>query len=389
MNNKEEEEILRKQAIVLHLQGLSVQEISSQLNRSRQWVYKWIKRHSASPEKENWHQAHSNAPKNIRNRIPNETETAIINIRKELESNPYHQNGAVNIFYKLNEAGIKPPSTATINRVIKRNGLQNKSRGKMRKNAEYPSSFINVQQMDLIGPCYLKGGFKFYFYSIMDVETHHAEVYPVKNKSAKSIVPCLIDFWENFQLPDFLQMDNELSFRGSNKHPRSLGLLLKVALSYGVTPVFIPPAEPWRNGVIEKFNHNVEKRFFASRIFSGFEEIKDEAATFSNFHNANHRYGYIRNRTPNQVTDPPEKRWKLSRKIDLNAKIPVEEGSLIFIRFIRSDLKLHILDAVFIVNEELKYSYVMAEIILDKFVLVVSRNHIIFHYFPFAMNLPK
>lgn len=119
MNNKEEE-ILRKQAIVLHLQGLSVQEISSQLNRSRQWVYKWIKRHSASPEKENWHQAHSNAPKNIRNRIPNETETAIINIRKELESNPYHQNGAVNIFYKLNEAGIKPPSTATINRVIKR-----------------------------------------------------------------------------------------------------------------------------------------------------------------------------------------------------------------------------------------------------------------------------
>ena len=51
--------------------------------------------------------------------------------------------------------------------------------------------------------------------------------------------------------------------------------------------------------------------------------------------------------------------------------------------------KLHILDAVFIVNEELKYSYVMAEIILDKFVLVVSRNHIIFHYFPFPMNLPK
>ena len=115
MNNKEEEEILRKQAIVLHLQGLSVQEISSQLNRSRQWVYKWIKRHSASPEKENWHQAHSNAPKNIRNRIPNETETAIINIRKELESNPYHQNGAVNIFYKLNEAGIKPPSTGSSN----------------------------------------------------------------------------------------------------------------------------------------------------------------------------------------------------------------------------------------------------------------------------------
>lgn len=207
-------------------------------------MYKWIKRYSASAYKENRHQAHSNAPKSIGNRISNETETAIINICKEPESNTYQQNCAVNIFYKLNEAGIKPPSTATINRVIKRNGLQNKSRGKMRKNTEYPSSFINVQQMDLIGPCYLKGGFKFYFFSIMDVDTHYAGIYPVKNKSAKSILPCLTDFWENFQLPDFLQMDNELSFRGSNKHPRSLGLLLKVALSCRVTPVFIPPAEP-------------------------------------------------------------------------------------------------------------------------------------------------
>lgn len=89
------------------------------------------------------------------------------------------------------------------------------------------------------------------------------------------------------------------------------------------------------------------------------------------------------------MIDPPEKRWELLRTIDLNAKIPVEEGSLIFIRFIRSDQKLCILNAVFIVNEELKYSYVLAEIILEKFVLVVSRNHQIFHYFPFPMNLPK
>ncbi len=71
-------------------------------------------------------------------------------------------------------------------------------------------------------------------------------------------------FPKNFQLPDFLQMDNELSFRGSNKYPGSLGLLLKVALSCGVTPVFIPAAEPWRNGVIEKFNHNANHRLGVS-----------------------------------------------------------------------------------------------------------------------------
>jgi transposase-like protein len=40
-----EEEILRKEAVRLHLQGVSVKDISAQLNRSRQWVHKWLKQY--------------------------------------------------------------------------------------------------------------------------------------------------------------------------------------------------------------------------------------------------------------------------------------------------------------------------------------------------------
>jgi hypothetical protein len=259
----------------------------------------------------------------------------------------------------------------------------------LRKETEYPIGFVNVQQMDLIGPRYLKGGFKFYFFSIMEVDTHYARVYPVKNKSAKSIVPCLMDFWSDCQLPDFLQMDNELSFRGSNKHPRNLGLLLKVALSNGITPIFIPPAEPWRNGVIEKFNDNVQKRFYASHTFPDFEQMREEAVRFSDFHNQNHHYSCIGNKTPEQVIEPSQKRFRLSPEWDINAKIHIEEGTLIFIRFVRSDCKLHILDSVFTVDEELKYSYVIVRIIIEKYVLTVSRNNIVYHVFPFPMFLPK
>lgn len=98
--------------------------------------------------------------------------------------------------------------------------------------------------MDLIGPKYLKGGFRFYFFNIIDIENHCSGVYPIPDKSAESIVPCLIDFWKRYQMPDFLQMDNELSFRGSNRYPRELGLLMRVAISNGVCPIFIPPSEP-------------------------------------------------------------------------------------------------------------------------------------------------
>jgi hypothetical protein len=239
--------------------------------------------------------------------------------------------------------------------------------------------------MDLIGPKYLKGGFRFYFYNIIDTQTHYAGVYPILDKSAENIARCTIDFWQNYQMPDFLQMDNELSFRGSNRHPRGLGLLMRIALSNGVSPIFIPPAEPWRNGIIEKFNDTVLKYFYKTQPFNSFEELCEKAKDFTRFHNENHRYSSQSGHTPNQMIDKILHKSKLEKDIDLEQKIVIEYGRLIFIRFIRSDLKLTILNTVFMVKPELKYSYVVCEIILEKHVLVVIQNTTIHHVFEFAM----
>jgi hypothetical protein len=51
-------------------------------------------------------------------------------------------------------------------------------------------------------------------------------------------------------------------------------------------------------------------------------------------------------------------------------------------------LKLSILNTVFILKPELKYSYVVCEIILEKYVLAVSHNNRIYHIFEFPMSLP-
>lgn len=75
--------------------------------------------------------------------------------------------------------------------------------------------------------------------------------------------------------------------------------------------------------------------------------MKNEAIRFSDFHNRNHRYGCIGYKTPEQAVEPLEKRFKLSAEWDMNAKILIEEGALIFIRFIRSKCKLRIPDSVF------------------------------------------
>lgn len=238
--------------------------------------------------------------------------------------------------------------------------------------------------MDLMGPKYLKGGFRYYILNIIEIESHYAGVYPIADKTSESIVSAVCQFWLDFSLPDYFQMDNELSFRGSNRYPRSFGTLIRLALSENITPVFIPPAEPWRNGVIEKFNDNVQKYFLNTQTFSSLAELKERAFEFIAFHNQNHRYSTLGGKTPNQLISEAHC-FKLKEKPDLSQKIFLEEGDIIFIRFIRSDCKIRILDAQFELKKELMYSYVIARIVIKSHILQIERDHMVYHIFPFLM----
>jgi transposase InsO family protein len=40
-----------------------------------------------------------------------------------------------------------------------------------------------------------------------------------------------------------------------------MGPLIRLCLHHGVEPWFIPVSEPWRNGVVEKFNDHYQVRF--------------------------------------------------------------------------------------------------------------------------------
>lgn len=379
------EEKLRQDAVQLYLHDVSVSSIARQLSKSRQWVYKWVSRYENSHDPE-WYREHSRAPHKQPGELPANIEHSIIEVRKKLSGKCYSQKGAISILYELKQLGIQAPSVSTINRVLKKNGLIKQSRTTTGQPKEYPVHYYDVQQMDLIGPRYLKGGFKFYIFTVIDKNNHMAGTYPIANKSAKSIVPAIVDFWRLYQIPDYLQMDNELSFRGSNRHPRGLGLLLRTSINCGATPIFIPPAEPWRNGVIEKFNDTVQNHFLNTR-FSSLDEMRTKAKEFSTFHNTHHRYSSQNNKTPDELLREMKYLSKLTGEVDLSERPTIEEGQLIFIRFIRSDLKLHLLNSSFTVAENLIYSYVEAIVQIDKHLLVVKHKGVIYHYFEFVMPL--
>jgi putative transposase len=121
LKNMKDEIILRKQAIELHLQGITIVAIADKLGKSRQWVHKWLNRYKTGTI--NWFNSFSNAPKKNVRTIPNDIEKTIVSIRQNLKGQKYAQKGALSILYEFERLNIAPPSISTINRVIKRNGL--------------------------------------------------------------------------------------------------------------------------------------------------------------------------------------------------------------------------------------------------------------------------
>ena len=198
----------------------------------------------------------------------------------------------------------------------------------------------------------------------MDVFGHQVYIESQRTKQDRQVASSLLRCWKAMGLPDFLQLDNELSFRGSNKHPRSPGIVIRLCLHFGVQPVFIPIGEPWRNGVIEKFNDTYNKKFFRRQWFPSYAALKRQSKNFQRFHNKHHRYSCLNSKTPLEVL-------KASGfnpvAIGANTKLPkfdyVPDGNIILIRFIRSNRVLDIFGEKFKVSKDLVYSYIKAVIV--------------------------
>jgi hypothetical protein len=198
----------------------------------------------------------------------------------------------------------------------------------------------------------------------MDVFGHQVYIESQRTKKDRQVASSLLRCWKAMGLPDFLQLDNELSFRGSNRHPRSPGLVIRLCLYFGVQPVFIPVGEPWRNGVIEKFNDTYNKKFFRRQWFPGYTALKRQSKNFQRFHNKHHRYSCLKGKTPLEVLKASGFR---PATIGANTKLPkldyIPDGNIILIRFIRSNRVLNIFGEKFKVSRDLVYSYVKAIIV--------------------------
>ena len=106
---------------------------------------------------------------------------------------------------------------------------------------------------------------------------------------------------------------------------------------------------------------------------------------FENYHNQKHRYSANKSKTPLEQRELLGKNIKLEQQYIVPDKISLEEGEVIIIRFIRSDRRLNLFGEMFLVKEELIYSYVEAIIVIASHKLIVKRDEIIEHIFEYLV----
>lgn len=347
--------------------GESPESICTSLGMSRVWLYKWIKR--SNGEEPSWCEDRSRRPLSMPLHTPAEVEEIVKMVRLNL----YNQDlfcGAQAIYWEMEELGVRPlPSLRTINRILSRNDLTHRRTGKYEaKGTPYPKlpSLIPNQthQADLVGPCYLQGPVRFYSLNVVDTATVRCGLSPSMSKSGQSILDGFWAIWMRMGIPDYIQIDNAMSFFGSPTHPRGMGPLIRLCLHNEIEPWFIPMSEPWRNGMIENFNNRYQQMFLGKVVMSSQEELKARSLEFEQRHNSRYRYSKLGGKTPLKALAATNTRLRFpadDKAPNHRMKKP-ETGKYHLVRLIRNDLKLNIFGELFPVAPELKLEYVVATI---------------------------
>jgi len=119
------EQELRKKAIQRYQNNAKPKSIYTDLNRSKYWFFKWLKRYqSGDPD---WYKDQSRAPHSRPTALSEIDKQRIISVRERLESQKFAQTGASAIKWELSKSGFSFPSDRTISRVLKREGLVKKN----------------------------------------------------------------------------------------------------------------------------------------------------------------------------------------------------------------------------------------------------------------------
>jgi len=297
-------------------------------------------------------------------RTPASMERLILKTRERLRKHSaLGEHGAAAIRQELlGPTGANPPSLRTIGRVLERCGALD-GRRRIRRPAPPPAWYLpevaadqaELDSFDFIEDLAIRGVCPVIVLNGLSLHGGLAQSWPARQMSAKIVLECLVQHWRQHGLAGYAQFDNDMRFQGPHSRPGVLSRVVRMCLSLGVVPVFVPPRETGFQAAIENLNGRWQKAVWDRFTHRRLSVLQERSGRFVAALNA--KTAMRRENAPARRAFPSA--WQL----DLKAR---PHGRIIFLRRIDARGQASLLGYQFDVSSHWLHRLVRAEVDLNR-----------------------
>jgi transposase len=356
---------LRRKAIRFHLKGVRLKVILAKVQRSRAWFSKWQKRFDQQGTA--GLRSHSRRPHHTPRACSPRIERLIVRTRRRLVKQKVGLSGPRAIQRELRKLGLgkQMPSLSTILRVLHRRGL-------IRTPAQVPPAYFPKPLTVVSGTLhaldwtcrYLEDGPKVYAFHSLNLRTRACSQTIAADKSSETVIAHVLTSWKTLGIPRFLQLDNDAAFCGGYKAPRVFGRFVRLCLYVGIELIFLPVAEPECNGEVEELNGLWAHAFWERQHFASFARVCRASPSFVQWYMMDYAPPLLAGLTPTQAQRTESKcRLTATQVARLPDPLPITAGRIHFIRKVKLDGTISVLNETWKVGRRLAGKYVWATVI--------------------------
>jgi hypothetical protein len=167
-------------------------------------------------------------------------------------------------------------------------------------------------------------------------------------------VTALIEHWQQVGLPAYAQFDNDTRFQGAHHHKDSISRVMRLCLSLGVVPVFVPPRERGFQASIENYNGRWQAKVWSRFQHANIEELVVRSDRYVEAY---------RKRVQKKIeAAPPRRPFPKEWQLDLQAH---PRGLMVYLRRTSEAGSVFMLGRIFEVDRNWQHRLVRCEIDLE------------------------
>jgi len=278
------------------LEGRSPREIARLHGISKSWIYQLVTRY-----REGGYEAlepRSRRPRRSPNQVSAQLQAEIVRLRHEL-TGAGHDSGALTIAHHLREAGLEPPSMASIWRTLRRHHLITPQPHKRPRSSfiRFEAALPNEMWQSDVTHWHLAEGTGVEILNYLDDHSRYAfRSVAFPTVKAADVVEVFFDAGEAYGFPASLLTDNGAVYSGASRKGK---VLLETELErLGVLFKHSTPYHPQTCGTVERF-HQTLKRFLAKQAPARtLAELQLQLNSFLAYYDARRPHRALGGRTP-------------------------------------------------------------------------------------------